>query len=72
VLCVALGIAGCEAAVSAPLRIDAADPRARVPPSRYVPVTAGTRMFLPVEPLPWQDLNRKAAPRRSGQGEQTR
>jgi len=38
------------------------DPAARVPASRYRPVTAGTRDFLPVEPLPWGETNRNLAP----------
>jgi hypothetical protein len=61
-LCLALGAAGCTA-TPPPVPLPApADPAAQVPPSRYRPVTTGTQTFEPVEPLPWQDLNRKVTP----------
>jgi len=41
---------------------DPADPGASVPAARYKPVTAGTKTFRPVEPLPWGDVNRRVTP----------
>jgi hypothetical protein len=38
------------------------DPGARVPPAGYAPVTAGSKSYRPVEPLPWGDINRRVAP----------
>jgi len=61
-LCLALGAAACTAATPPPPSVAPTDPHARVPASRYRPVTAGTQTFQPVDPLPWQDLNRKVAP----------
>jgi hypothetical protein len=40
----------------------AADPGAPVPPVRYESITAGTKSYRPVEPLPWPDVNRRVAP----------
>jgi len=31
-------------------------------PSRYDPITGGTRSYRPVEPMPWGDVNRRVAP----------
>lgn len=42
---------------------DPADPGARVPPLRYVPVTAGTIDYQPVAPRPWSASNESVAPR---------
>jgi hypothetical protein len=39
-----------------------ADPAAAVPPVRYESITAGTKSYRPVEPLPWPDVNRRVAP----------
>jgi hypothetical protein len=39
-----------------------ADPGAAVPPMRYESITAGTKSYRPVEPLPWPDVNRRVAP----------
>ena len=48
---------------SAPsLAQSAADPTAPVPPARYESITAGTKSYRPVEPLPWPDVNRRVAP----------
>lgn len=43
---------------------DPADPGVRVPPLRYVPVTAGTADYRPVTPRPWSESNESVAPRR--------
>jgi hypothetical protein len=48
----ALGATAC--AVSSPPTLPSSpDPTVRVPAPRYQPVTAGTKEFRPVEPLPW-------------------
>lgn len=33
-------------------------------PSHYSPITAGTKRFRPVEPLSWEELNRRVAPQK--------
>ena len=33
------------------------------PSSSYQSITAGTKGYRPVEPLPWGDINRRVAPR---------
>jgi hypothetical protein len=40
-----------------------ADPGSRVPAQRYVPVTAGTIDYKPVEPQPWKERNQEVAPK---------
>lgn len=42
---------------------DPSDPSVRVPDTRYEPVTASIKSFRPVDPLPWDELNRRVAPR---------
>lgn len=42
---------------------DPSDPRERVPGTSYKSVTAATKTYRPVEPLPWDELNRRVAPR---------
>lgn len=42
--------------------VAAANPTAAVPPVAYVPVTAGTADYRPVEPKPWGDVNQRVAP----------
>lgn len=49
------GLATAPAAASSP-----ADPSG--PPLRYESVTAGTKSYRPVEPMPWGDVNRRVAP----------
>jgi hypothetical protein len=44
-----------------------ADVRSRVPAQRYVPVTAGTIDYKPVEPQPWKERNEKVAPEKEQQ-----
>jgi hypothetical protein len=39
------------------------DAEASVPPSLYGPVTAGTKSYRPVEPLPWGEVNRRVMPK---------
>ena len=39
------------------------DPGATVPEARYGPITAGTRSYRPVEPLPWGEINRRVMPK---------
>jgi hypothetical protein len=41
------------------------DPGTPVPPSRYRPVISGTKSYRPVEPLPWDDVNKRVAPKGS-------
>ena len=41
----------------------APDDPARGGPSNYRSITAGTKSYRPVEPLPWGDINRRVAPR---------
>lgn len=42
---------------------DPSDPAAPVPRVDYVPVTAGTAEYRPVEPKPWVEQNERVAPR---------
>jgi hypothetical protein len=39
------------------------DPSAKAPIARYAPVMAGTKSFLPVEPMPWGEVNRRVTPK---------
>jgi hypothetical protein len=49
-------------ATPSPRAQSAADPGAPVPPVRYESITAGTKSYRPVDPLPWPDVNRRVAP----------
>lgn len=42
---------------------DPSDPGARVPRTTYQSVTAATKSFRPVVPLPWEEMNRRVMPR---------
>jgi hypothetical protein len=42
---------------------DPSDAGSRVPRITYQSVTAATKTYRPVEPLPWDELNRRVAPR---------
>ena len=42
---------------------DPSDPAERVPRTGYQSVTAATRTYRPVAPLPWDELNRRVTPR---------
>ncbi len=46
----------------------AADPKVPVPRVRYVPVTAGTRDYQPVEPKPWTEQHGEAPEPEASQG----
>jgi hypothetical protein len=46
----------------------AADPNVPVKRVRYVPVTAGTRDYQPVEPKPWTEQRREAPKPEASQG----
>jgi hypothetical protein len=60
-------IAAILSACSAPPVImsgtDPSDPAAPVPSIEYVPVTAGTNEYRPVEPKPWVEQNERVAPK---------
>jgi hypothetical protein len=43
---------------------DPADATTPVAAPVYVPVTAGTADYRPVEPKPWLDMNERVAPRK--------
>ena len=45
---------------------DPSDSREPVPPAAYEPVTAGIRTYRPVEPLPWEELNKRIMPKSEG------
>ncbi len=42
---------------------DPSDASERVPRATYKSVTAATKSYRPVAPLPWDELNRRVAPR---------
>lgn len=42
---------------------DPSDPGERVPRTTYQSVTAATKSFRPVAPLPWEEMNRRVMPR---------
>lgn len=42
---------------------DPSQPSEPVPPARYRSVTATTKTYRPVDPLPWPELNRRVTPR---------
>lgn len=59
----AIGLAGCASPLPTPQTgADPADPTVSVSAPVYVPVTAGTADYRPVEPKPWRDLNDRVAP----------
>ena len=62
VVALAFGNAACTAAPPPASSVVAADPGSRVPATRYRSVMTATETLRPVEPQPWQDLNRKVAP----------
>ncbi len=49
------------------VELDPSNPDAPVRPSRYVPVTAGTLDYRPVEPKSWLRQNQEVAPKAEGQ-----
>ena len=42
---------------------DPSDPGAPVPRTTFPSVTAATKSYRPVDPLPWDELNRRVTPR---------
>ncbi len=42
---------------------DPSDPGERVPRTTYQSVTAATKSFRPIAPLPWEEMNRRVMPR---------
>lgn len=42
---------------------DPGDPSASVPRTAFPSVTAATKSYRPVDPLPWDELNRRVTPR---------
>jgi hypothetical protein len=54
--------AACTATPPPSAAVSAADAGALVPAARYRSVMMATETLRPVEPQPWQDLNRKVAP----------
>lgn len=65
-LVIALGVAA--SVVEASHRGDPANPRERVPPTRYKSVTRDLQSYRPVEPLTWEELNRRVAPKPGQKG----
>ena len=39
------------------------DPAAKAPRVRYSSVMAGTKAYMPVDPMPWGDVNRRVSPK---------
>ena len=60
-------LAGCSSPPDFNSAGGAADPGARVRAQRYVPVTAGTVDYKPVDPLPWKERNENVAPKKEQQ-----
>lgn len=42
------------------------DEPVRVPPSHYINVIRGTKIFVPIQPMPWGDVNKRVAPSPEG------
>jgi hypothetical protein len=68
VVALVFGTAACTAAPPPSSLVSAADPGARVPATRYRSVMTATETLRPVEPQPWQELNRKVAPPPNAKG----
>lgn len=45
------------------------DEPVRVPRAHYSDVGAGTKSYLPVEPMPWGDVNKRVAPKAKGKSD---
>lgn len=52
----------CHGEIELPYARPLPDQPVPVPHRRSAPVTAGTRSFRPVDPLPWVEENRKVSP----------
>jgi len=66
VVATSVALSGCAEFPVLQAGADPADPAARVPPTRYVPVSAGTIDYRPVEPKSWIEQNQRVAPRMGG------
>jgi hypothetical protein len=55
-------LSACAAEPPGSSMIAVADPLTLVPPTTYLPVTAGTVDHQPVNPRPWGDVNERVAP----------
>ena len=64
---VAVVVSACSTLPVLGVGADPSDPTASVPRLRYVPVTAGTIDFRPVDPKPWIERNDGVAPKTEGQ-----
>lgn len=72
VLHVAVAVLSAGLALPASAGPKAADPHAPVPKARYRPVIEGYTPYRPVEPSPWQGVNRDVAPKPKPQSEDKR
>lgn len=63
---VAVTLAGCSTWPNLDAVRDPADPTAKVPRQRVVPVMAGTIDYRPVQPKSWIDSNQRVAPKSGG------
>jgi len=63
----AVSLSACASPPPNLVRLDPSNPDVPVRPSRYVPVTAGTVDYRPVEPKPWPQQNQEVAPEARGQ-----
>lgn len=59
---VAIFLSACSGSPILTSGLDASNPASPVPPVEYVPVTAGTVDYRPVEPKPWVEQNDRVAP----------
>ena len=69
VLRVAIAVLSAGLTLPASAGPKAADPRAPVPKARYRPIIEGYTPYRPVEPRPWQGVNRDVAPKPKSQSE---
>lgn len=72
VLRVAITVLSAGLALPASAGPKAADPHAPVPKARYRPIIEGYTPYRPVEPRPWQGVNRDVAPKPKPQSEDKR
>lgn len=75
-LALSLGVPAVEARhrhgarhVGSSIARDPANPWERVPPTRYESVISGFKSYKVVEPLPWDELNRRVAPQPGQKGD---
>ena len=72
VLRVAIAVLSAGLALPVSAGPKAADPHAPVPKARYRPIIEGYTPYRPVEPRPWQGVNRDVAPKPKPQSEDKR